>query len=351
MTDVAPDDRIAPDLRQRLAIIGRRMLAEWGHDKVPDLAASVAFYAVLSLLPAFLTFASLLGVLDSVVGGDVAARVEDSVLEFLGTILTSEAEGTLDTTRDLFEESRPGLLTFSLLAAIWTVSRGFAALVRALDRVYDLDEKRSWVNIRGTALAIALGSILAAAIMLTLLVVGPLFGTGEDIAAEIGLGDQFVWLWDVARPPLAFVVLVLWAATIFHIAPDHHTPWRWDLPGALLTGVLWLAFSAGLRLYLELAQQGNAVFGALGGVLIVLLWFWLLSLAVLIGGELNQILYSEFVQTEDVVDPTGAGSYLPGLDQMQDSTGGPEVVDSDAVGSDGVDGRAELSHEVTGVDG
>ena len=84
-------------------------------------------------------------------------------------------------------------------------------------------------------------------------------------------------------------------STVFHIAPDHHTPWRWDLPGALLTGVLWILFSGGFRLYLEVAQSGNEIFGVLGGALIVLLWFWVLALAALLGGELNALIAADML--------------------------------------------------------
>ena len=314
MNPGAPDPD--PPIRERAVRVLRRMAVEWREDRVPDAAAGVAFYAVLSLLPAFLTLAAMLGPLDSLIGGEVAERVQERVLDFLGTVLTAEADGTLEVARDLFENERPGLLTFSLVVAIWTVSRSFAALVRALDVVYDLDEHRSWVRVRGTALIVAVGSIVAASLMLVAIVVGPLFGTGEQIADQIGLGDQFVFLWDVFRLPFAFLLLVLWAATIFHIAPNHHTPWRWDLPGALLTAVLWVALSGALRLYLEVTQAGNAVFGALGGALIVLLWFWLLSLAVLIGGELNQVLADEVgvdLRSDPVDGATEVGDERTGL--------------------------------------
>ncbi len=287
-------------------------MREWRDDRVPDLAGGVAFYAILSLFPALLALASVLGVLDSLVGADLAIRVETEVSDFLRTVLTSEADSTIAAVDELFTDARPGLLTLSLLVAVWTLSRGFAALVRALDVVYDLDEHRPWVRVRSTAFVLAIGSMFAAAILLTLVVIGPLFGTGEDIAAEIGLGDQFVFLWNVLRLPVAFAVLVLWAATIFHIAPDHHTPWRADLPGALVTGVLWIAFSGGLRLYVQFAQAGNAVFGALGGVLIVLLWFWLLALAVLIGGEVNELLIE---RSESVERGTEGGDVLAGLER------------------------------------
>lgn len=339
MTAIGPSEPpTTPPLRRRARSIARSMVEEWSHDRVPDTAASVAFYAVLSLLPAFLALASILGLLDSIVSGEVAQRVQDEILDFLGRILTDEADGTLDAAQELFEDDRPGLLTFSLLAALWTLSRAFAALVRALDVVYDLDEKRSWTHTRGTALLLALGSLLAGAVMLAVLVIGPLFGTGEDIAAEVGLGDQFVFLWNVLRLPVAFVVLILWAATVFHVGPDHHTPWRWDLPGAVLTGVLWLAFSGGLRLYLELAQAGNAVFGALGGALIVLLWFWLLALAVLLGGELNQLLLAEFGSTRDRTEHAAPDGIVG------------DVVGSDAVRSEAVDGGAEPTDERPGVE-
>lgn len=318
--------------RHRLLVFGRDLVHEWRTDRVPDLAAEVAFYAILSLFPALLAMAAILGVLDDFVGADLAARAQDNVLDFLRSILTSEADSTLDAASELFTESRPGLLTFSLLASFWALSRGFAALVRALDVVYDLDEHRKWLHIRTTAIGLTIGSVLASAVMLSMIVVGPLFGTGEDIADEIGLGDQFVFLWDVIRLPLAFLVLILWAATIFHIAPDHHTPWRDDVPGAIVTGVLWVVFSAGLHSYVELAQTGNAIFGALGGVLIVMLWFWLLSLAVLIGGEVNELLLEH-----RLVHEAEANAEVEARD--------------DAPDSEFVEGGPEPGHEGAGFDG
>lgn len=296
------------------------MVDEWRHDRVPDLAAEVAFWSVLSLVPALLSMAAVLGLLDSVVGADVAIRVQENLLDALRSILSDEADGTLESVERLFDDTSPGLFTFSLLAAVWAVTRGFAALVRALDVAYDLDEHRPWVKIRSTAALLGVGSLVAAAVMLALLVIGPLLGTGDDVAETVGLGDTFVVLWDVLRLPVAFVLLVVWAATIFHIAPDHHTPWKADVPGALLTTVLWIVFSGGLRIYVEVAQQSNSVFGALGGVLIVMLWFWLLSLAVILGGELNQIV----------------------LEQRDDGSGSPVGV---------VEGLAQSGHELAGGDG
>jgi membrane protein len=337
------DESTVAGIERRSLRFARRFIEEWRDDRVPDLAAEVAFWAILSLFPALVALASVLGALDSVAGSDVAARVEENVLDGLRSILTGEASGTIDAVADLFAESRPGLLTFSLVIAIWTLSRGFAALVRALDVVYDLHERRSWFRIRGTALVLGLGSIVAGGVMLALIVIGPLLGTGEDVADTFGLESQFATAWDVLRLPLAGLLLVGWAATIFHIAPNHHTRWRADLPGAIVTTVLWLAFSAGLRVYVDIAQRGNAVFGTLGGVLIVLLWFWLLSLAILVGGEVNELLLEGDLEAE-TMPVIGRIVAAPSAGVAADSAG-------DSGDSAGVEGPTDVGDEVTGVDG
>ena len=339
---MSPGDGQDDTWRGRFGRVAHQMVKEWSHDRVPDLAAEVSFYAVLSLFPAVLALASLLGVLDSFVGADVADNARTQVIDFLNRILTDDASGVLDTANELFTQSRPGLLTFSLLAALWALSRGFAALIRALDVVYDVEDDRGWFQMRLTALALAVGSVVAGAVLLSMFIVGPLFGSGQQIASDLGIGDQFVFLWDVVRIPAAFLVLVLWASVIFHLAPDHRSPWRWDVPGALLTGVLWIVFSLGLNVYLRVAQSTNAVFGTLGGALIVLLWFWLLALAVLIGGELNEIVYREFIRPHEQ-----HSAHEPGPEHDEDrGEGAEEAGDRSA----GVERPAEVGDELAGVD-
>lgn len=296
---------------------GRDLLHEWRDDRVPDLAAQVAFYAILSLFPALLAVTAALSILDSMVGAEIARRAETNVIDFLTSILTEDASSTIDAVAELFTEERPGLLTLSLLAALWTVTRAFAALVRALDVVYDLDDHRSWLSTRLTAVGLALGSVIAGSVMVAVIVVGPLLGTGQELADDLGMGPAFGVLWDVFRLPVAFCLLVLYAAMIFHVAPDHSTPWRDDLPGAVVTAVLWVTFSAGLRVYLAAASAGNAVYGALGGVLVVLVWFWLLALAVVVGGQVNATMgqhEADRLRSAPVEGGAQSGDEVAGID-------------------------------------
>lgn len=281
---------LARATRRRAAPLFHAMVDAWREDRVTGLAAEVAFWSLLSLFPMLVATTAVLGSLEAIAGSEVAENAETQVLEWMQRILTDEADQTIQDVEGLFATSSPGLFTVSLLAAVWAASRGFAAIIRALDIAYDLEETRSYMRTRVVAVAMALGSVLIGAVMLAMLVVGPLLGTGRDIADRYDLGDFFTVLWSWARWPAVFLAMVTWAATILHIAPNHKTPWRWDLPGAILTTFAWGLFSFGLRYYLAFAGGTNQVLSLLGGSLITLIWLFLLAIGLLVGGELNAVL-------------------------------------------------------------
>lgn len=268
----------------------RDLVHEWRDDRVSGLAAEIAFFALLSMFPALLAMAAALGSLEAIAGANVADRAEEEVVDFLNEVLTEEASGTIDAVEGLFEGTEPGVVTIGVVFAVWGASRAFAALIAALDVVYDLEEGRGYVARRALGLALALGTVLITAVMLAMLVVGPLLGRGEDVADAIGLGAAFATFWDWVRWPLAAAAMIAWAATVFHVAPNHHTPWRADLPGAAFAAGSWALISVGLRVYLDAAAGTNQVLGTLGGTLIVLLWLYLLSVGLLVGAELNALL-------------------------------------------------------------
>ncbi len=258
-------------------------------DRLLGLAAETAFFAVLTLFPALLVVAAVLGQLSTIIGGENARRVEQGVLDFLDELLTDTASPAIDTVRDLFEGSGNALTIASLLALL-SLSTAFSTLINTVNICYDVPETRGWWRRRWMGLLLGVGTVLTGALAVTLLVVGPLFGRGEDVVARIGLDAEYSVLWSFARWPLAFLSLVLWATTMQHLTPARRERWRYDLPGGLLTAVLWLAASWGLNFYLETAVSASPVFGALGGGLILMAWFYLLCVAMLAGAELNAIL-------------------------------------------------------------
>jgi membrane protein len=269
----------------------RRLAREAGEDRLPGLAAETAFFAVLSVFPGLLVAVGLLSLLDVVVGADVAAETQQRVTDGMRLVLTDEASDAVAAVEELFERTHGSLLTAATLGAVVTLSGGFAVAVNALNLAYDAVERRSWLRRRLLGLGLALGSLLLLVVSLAVFVVGPLLGRGEEIADLVGLGRVFTFTWDVLRVPVLVAALVGWVTLLYRVAPNRAMRWRDALPGALATTVLWIAASGGLRLYVELAADRNPVLGAFGGGVIVMLWMYLLSLALLLGGELNAVLH------------------------------------------------------------
>jgi len=266
-------------------------------DRVTGLAAEVAFFSLLSLFPGLLTIAAGLGALDSLFGSTLLARAQQEVISVLETFLTDQAAGTAEAVDALFEGGSGGVFTFGVVAAIWSASRGMSTVMRTMAQIYSVEDTRSRLKTRLVAVGLALASMVLIVITLTALVVGPLFGVGRTIAQWIGAADIYSVVWQWAGVPVAFVTLLVWAAAVFHAVPHRHVGWRHHVGGAALTGVLWLLVSGGLRVYLGVFG-GNPIFGILSGALVVLVWMYLLSLALLLGAELNAVL----VERADVPD-------------------------------------------------
>jgi membrane protein len=282
--------RLLQTLKGRTPPLLRDIVKGWQEDRLGGLGAEMAFFAVLSLVPATLAMAAGLGSVDRILGTEFARRAERSIVEFLELILTEQASSTIEAVRELFTPGHGGLFSLALLGALLAFTRGLVGAIRALEVVYGVPAPKAWLKTRGKAVVLALGTILVFAFLLSIVVVGPIFGDGAGRPRSRGLPESVNDLWTWLRYPLALGLVFAWAAALLHYGPNHRTPWSWDLPGALLAGGLWLTASIGFRLYLEVAVQFNQIFGALGGALTLMIWFYVLSLSLLIGGEFNMAL-------------------------------------------------------------
>ncbi|HEU0102951.1 MAG TPA: YihY/virulence factor BrkB family protein [Mycobacteriales bacterium] len=253
-------------------------------DRMLGLAGENAFMAVLTTFPILLVAAAVLGQLSIVIGADNAKHVEDSVLQFLQDLLTNSASPAIQTARDLFETSG-NTLTIALVLALCSLAQAFASIINTVTLTYDVRDPRGWWYRRALGLVVGVGSVLMAVLVVTLVVVGPLFAP-TDLLRLAGLDA----LWLRLRWPVAFLALILWGTTMFYVCPGRVASWRRGLPGGLLSSVLWLGASAGFNLYLNLALETSPVFGALGGGLIVMTWLYLLCFGLLCGAELNAVL-------------------------------------------------------------
>lgn len=253
----------------------RDVVDEYREDGVGDVAASITFWTILSIPAAVLALVSVLSSLESVVGASFANDVETEVQGFIADTF-ADSTTLNDTVTELFNSSSAGLATVATIVALFTLSRAFAGLIRALDIAYEVNEGRPWWYVRLVAIALGFGTIVvvaAAATFLALLPSLPFDGVVRLLTA-----------------PVVLLGLVVWAATVFHIGPNHRTPWRYDLPGAIVTTIGWILASQGFALYVRAAGRGNQVQTSVGAILLALTLLHLLSIVLLVGAELNDVL-------------------------------------------------------------
>ena len=254
------------------AQLAKDVANEYRTDRIGDVAAAITFWTILSLPAAVLALVSTLSSLDGIVGKSTTADVEREITDFITTTF-SDSEALNSTVSELFGTSSAGVATVATLVALFTLSRAFAGLIRALDVAYEVDEQRPWWLLRLTAIALGLGTIVMVTAGATMLAVLPVSGA-----------LRFLTLLMV---PLG---LVGWAATVFHLGPNHRTPWRYDLPGAVVTMIGWVAASQSFTLYVWISGQGNDVQTTVGAILLALSLMYLLSVVLLVGAELNDVL-------------------------------------------------------------
>jgi membrane protein len=256
-----------------------RTVKEFVADNGLGLAAQLAYYFFFSLFPAVLVgiaFASffplehfvdrMVATLGGVVPGDIIAILQDQI-------------------RKISEGNNGGILTVGLAAALWSSSAALMGLIDALNRAYDIEEGRSWWKVRLLALGLTLALAAFIVIAFALVLVGP---TAADyIARATGLGPVFAWTWKILQWPLVLALVALGAAAVYYFAPDAEQEWVWVTPGAVLAAIIWLAASLGFKYYVTQFGTYTETYGTIGGVMVLLLWFYLSGVVFLVGAELN----------------------------------------------------------------
>ncbi|CAM5453735.1 hypothetical protein GCM10010329_33800 [Streptomyces spiroverticillatus] len=259
----------------------KRTGKEFLEDELPDRAASLTYYGVLSVFPAMLVLVSLLGVVGESATKTVLDNVRSLAPGAVKDILTQavqQLQGSGGTS---------GVIAIvGLLAALWSASGYVGAFIRTSNAIYDMPEGRPvWkVTPLRVGLTVVLMVLLAASAVIVVFTGSLAKWAGE----AIGLGSEAVTVWSVAKWPVLLVLVVLMIALLFWSAPNvRGRGFRWISPGSVLAVVLWLAASGGFALYVANFGSYNKTYGTLAGVIVFLMWLWLSNLAVLLGLEFD----------------------------------------------------------------
>lgn len=252
---------------------------EWTRHKLGEAAAALTFYGVLALFPFLLLIVALAGIV-----------LQPDRAHALVGVLGREAPpafAQLPVTRlaELTSGPSRGLLTFSGLTAIWSATAGVVSLMAALNAAYDVAESRPRWKVYGVALGVMLtGAVLS--------VLAALFAVaGAALALRLGSPWRTFLVW-LRLPVAALMMMALWAL-LYAVLPNVQRKSRLITPGAVVGVLVWLTASLGFSFYVSHFSTFGVTYGALGGVIVLLLWMWISALALMLGAEINAILTQE----------------------------------------------------------
>jgi len=280
--DSRPDVDSPTDLRKpSWKYTVKRTISEFRADECTDLAAALTYYSVLSLFPAVIALVSIL----SLVG---QGAVTTSLLDIAADVLPEDMMATVGPViESLTDVPAPGIgLLIGLLTAVWTASNYVTAFSRAMNRMYEVPEGRPVWKLRPIMYGLTIVMLILIAILGVILVVsGPV---AEAIGDAIGLGAAAMTVWGIAKWPLLLLIVVLTIALLYYGTPNVKQPkFRWISPGAVVAIVVAALATLLLGLYVANFSSYSATYGALAGVIIFLLWLWVVNVALLFGAEFD----------------------------------------------------------------
>jgi membrane protein len=242
-------------------------------------AGHIAFMTLFSAFP-FLIFLTTLA---AEVGQTEAAR--NFVTMALNALPDEVSAAIRPAIEEVVSTRRTGLMTISILAALWATSSGIEALREALNKAYGVEETRPIWFLRLQSLAFTIIFSICIILIMLVLVIGPVLWS--YIQPLLDVPWEWGWFYEALRYFLAVALLYLVVALLYRWLPSRHLPRREILPGAAVTIVLWVALASLFSLYLQNLGRFSMTYGSMGGIVVTLLFFYVSALIFIFGAEIN----------------------------------------------------------------
>jgi membrane protein len=258
--------------------------------RVTGLAAEAGFFALLSLPPLVLSLVASLGFAGSWAGADVVGRLKERLTDLAGTVLTQPVvkDVILPTFDKVAEGGRLEIASIGFLFALWSGSRALNVYVDTVSIMYGLGGHRGIVRTRALSFSMYVLTLVLGAVAFPLVLVGPGL-IGQFLRTRFEGLPSLAWMESLYWPTVIVFSVVL-LTTLYHVATPVRVPWRKDVPGAVLALLIWMVASAVLRVVVAQSVDGPSIYGPLAAPIVVLIWLYLLAIAVLIGAALNATL-------------------------------------------------------------
>lgn len=249
-------------------------------DDVFALGAQLAYYLILSFFP-FLMF------LITLIGFSNLNSME--VIDGLRTLLPSNVfDLTSATIVEVVENQHAGLLGVSIMLSVWAASSAFRAVIKGINKAYNVRENRSFIKIS----IIAIISIVALAFIIIITLAMLVFGSliGDLLKTYLPFDVLINKLWDILRYLVVVTSMIFIFAVIYRYAPATRISWREVFPGAIVTTIGWIAASIGFSFYINNFNNYSRLYGGLGAVFVLMTWLYITSIIFILGGEINSVI-------------------------------------------------------------
>jgi membrane protein len=261
----------------------KRTVLEFKQDKMQHWAAALTYYAVLSIFPALLVMVSLVGLFAD--PNRVTSILTDTVSQLGPETAAKTFQGPIESITS--NRGAAGVVfVIGIVAALWSASGYVSAFSDAANVIYEVEEGRPFWKLKPLQVAVTLVLILLAAfVALALVFTGPIVGA---LGSSLGIGDTALTLWRFAKWPAMLVLVLVLFGVLYYATPNARVSGvRWVTAGAVLALLAWIVASVVFALYVANFASYDKTYGALGGMVVFLLWMWITNMAILLGAELN----------------------------------------------------------------
>ena len=259
----------------------RRTIKEFKDDNLTDWGAALTYYGVLAIFPALLALVSVLGL--------IGPSATQPLIDNISAVAPGPAKQIVTSAIQNLQKNSGAagvLFIVGIAGALWSASGYVAAFMRASNAIYEVGEGRPiWKTVPTRVLTTLVLLIMLAAVTVAVTLTG---GLAQQVGKLVGLGDAAVTVWDIAKWPVILAVVITMFAILYWAAPNvKHPRFRWISPGGIVGVVLWIVASAAFAFYVANFSSYNKTYGALGGVIVFLVWLWISNIAILLGAEFN----------------------------------------------------------------
>ncbi|MFS0645985.1 YihY/virulence factor BrkB family protein [Siminovitchia sp. 179-K 8D1 HS] len=263
--------------REKFIEFVKSLMEKIHHNDVTGLAAQLAYFFLLSLFPMLIFLVTLLPYMP-ITQQDIFYLLKNFAPQETYTLIH-------DTLAEIMANRSGGLLSIGFIATIWSASKGMNALMKSLNRAYEVEEKRSFFIARGLSVVLTIAMIFVFVLALLL----PVFGKqiGLFIFSFLGLSEQFLKVWGIIRWALSPLIIFLVFLAVYYLAPNVRIKCLTAAPGAIFATVGWIIVSLGFSFYVSNFGNYTATYGSITGIIILMLWFYFSAIIIMVGGEIN----------------------------------------------------------------